>query len=66
MSGSKNLGTWTGTSEASLTDKIQEIETIEDTVKVMDASIKENVVSKKTPGQNIQEVWDTMKRPNSG
>lgn len=48
------------TSEASLTNKIQEIENIEDIIKEMDASVKENDKSKKTPGQTFRKfgtVW---------
>lgn len=36
---------------------------IEDTIKVTDALVKENVKSKQLT-QNIQELWDSMKRPN--
>lgn len=46
----KNLGTWTGTSEVSLTNKIQVMEDrflgLEETIEEMDISIKENVKSK--------------------
>ena len=37
---------------------------IEDAKKETDISVKENVKSKKFLTQNIQEIWDTMKRPN--
>jgi hypothetical protein len=30
----------------------------------MDTSVKENVKSQTFLTQNIQEIWDTMKRPN--
>ena len=60
--------TQTGTSETSLTNRVQEIEDrssgIEDTIGEMDTSVKENVKSKYILEQNIQEIWDTMKRPN--
>ena len=37
---------------------------VEDTIEEIDTSVKENVKSKKFLTQNIQEIWDTMKRPN--
>ena len=33
-------------------------------IEEIDTSGKENVKSKKCLTQNIQEIWDTMKRPN--
>ena len=39
---------------------------IEDTREEIDISDKENVKSKKFLTKNIQEIWDTMKRPNIG
>jgi hypothetical protein len=30
----------------------------------MDTTVKENVKSEKLLTQNIQEIWDTVKRPN--
>lgn len=46
----KNLGTQTGTSEVSLTNRIQEskerLSGLEDTIEEMDTFIKENVKSK--------------------
>jgi hypothetical protein len=36
---------------------------IEDTIKVTDTLVKENVKSKQLT-QNIQELWDSMIRPN--
>jgi hypothetical protein len=60
--------TQTGTSETSLTNRVQEIEDrssgIEDTIGEMDTSVKENVKSKYILEQNIQEIWDSMKRPH--
>ena len=47
---------------------MQEIEerilVTEDTVEEIDTSFKENVKSRKFWKQNIQEIWNTMKRPN--
>ena len=66
--GIKNLATWTGTSEASRSNRIQEMEErisgIEDMIKEMDSSAKKYTKSKKLVAQNIQEIWDTMKRHN--
>ena len=64
----ENLGKWTGTTETSITNRIQEIEErisgTEDTIEEIDSFIKENIKSNKLLTQNIQEIWDTMKRPN--
>ena len=37
---------------------------VEDTIETIYTLVKENVKSKKFLTQNIQEIWDTMKRPN--
>jgi hypothetical protein len=37
---------------------------IEDIIEEIHTSVKENVKSKKFLTQNIQEIWDIMKRPN--
>ncbi|KAL6089685.1 hypothetical protein STEG23_026096 [Scotinomys teguina] len=54
-----------GNTDASITNRIQEMEdrisNVEDTI---DSSVKENTKSKKVITQNVQEIWDTMKRPN--
>ena len=64
----EKLGKWTGTTETSITNRIQEIEErisdTEDTIEEIDSLIKENSKSNKLLTQNIQEIWDTMKRPN--
>ena len=65
----KTLGIGTGSTEASFSNRIQYMEeTIsgtEYTFKTMNAPVTENVQSKKkNPDTNIQEIWDTMKRPN--
>ena len=36
----------------------------EDSIENMDTTIKENVKCKKILAQNIQEIQDTMRRPN--
>ena len=47
---------------------MQEIEDrisgVEDTLEEIDTTVKENSKHKKTPTQSIQEIQDTMKRPN--
>ena len=42
----------------------ERISGIEDTIEEIDTSVKENVKPKNFMTQNIQEIWDTMKRPN--
>jgi chromosome segregation ATPase len=54
--------------DANITNKIQEIEDrisgAEDAIENIDATIKENAKGKKILTQNIQEIQDTMRRPN--
>ena len=56
----------TGATEASFTNRIQEIEeglqAVENMIECMDTSVKENVKSRKLLTQNIQEIWATIKR----
>lgn len=60
--------TQTGTSEASLTNRTQEIEDrtlgIEDMVKDKNTSVKENVKPKNILAQSIQEIWGIIKCSN--
>ena len=42
----------------------ERISNAEDTIEKIDSSVKENIKSNKSLTQNIQEIWDTMKRPN--
>jgi hypothetical protein len=58
----KNLGKRTRVTDASITNRIQETE--EKILGVEDTTIKENTKCKKLLTQNIQEVQDTIKRPN--
>ena len=62
------LGKKSGTIDASISNRIQEIEErlsgIENPIENMDTTIKENVKCKKILTQNIQEIQDTMRRPN--
>lgn len=60
----ENLETWTGNSEASLTERIQamddKISGIEDRIEWMTIFIKENVKSKNLQVLNIQKIWNTI------
>ncbi|KAL6080965.1 hypothetical protein STEG23_016230 [Scotinomys teguina] len=64
----ENLTKQTGTTDTSITNRMQEIEQrisdAEDTIEKIDSSVKENTKAKKVITQNIQEIWDTIKRPN--
>jgi uncharacterized coiled-coil protein SlyX len=64
----QNLGKRSGVIDVSITNRIQEIEErisgAEDTIKTTDTTVKENAKSKKLLTQNIQEIQDTMRRPN--
>ena len=64
----ENLGKRSGVIDASITNRIQEIEErisgAEDTIENIDTTVKENAKSKKLLTQNIQEIQDTMRRPN--
>ena len=63
----ENLEKRSGTTD-SIYNRIQTIEERisgkEDTIEGMDTQIKENAKCKKFLTRNIQEIWDTMKRPN--
>ena len=62
----ESLGKWTETTESSITTRIQEIEErisdSEDTIEKINAQIKENSKFNKFSSQNIQEIWDTIKK----
>ena len=64
----ENLGKWWGVIDTSITNRIQEIEEkisgAEDTIENIDTTVKENAKCKKLITQNIQEIQDTMRRPN--
>ena len=64
----EKLSKRSGTTDVSITNRIQEMEErisgAEDTLAEMDSSTKENLKSNKSLTQNIQEIWDTVKRPN--
>jgi uncharacterized coiled-coil protein SlyX len=62
----ENLGKRTGTTDTRITNRIQEIEkrisNVCDTIKEINTSVKENVNYKKLLTQNIQKIWDIIKR----
>jgi hypothetical protein len=62
----QNLGKRTETTNESITNRIQEREerlsSIEDKIEETATLIKENAKSRKYMTQNIQEIWDTMKK----
>jgi chromosome segregation ATPase len=64
----ETLGKKSGTIDVSISHRIQEIEErisgAEDSMESMDTTIKENAKCKKILTQNIQEIQDTMRRPN--
>ena len=62
------LGGQRGTSEVSLTKRLEDAEErisgLEDKVEGKTSSVKENVKFENTQAKNIQEIWDTMRRQN--
>jgi chromosome segregation ATPase len=64
----ENLGKRPGVIDASITNRIQEIEErisgAEDTIESIDTTVQENVKSKKLLAQNTQEIQDKVRRPN--
>ncbi|KAL6045228.1 hypothetical protein STEG23_009520 [Scotinomys teguina] len=64
----EKLSKRSGNTDTSITNRIQELEdrisNVEDTIEEIDSTVKENTKSKKVITQNVQEIWDTMKRPN--
>jgi chromosome segregation ATPase len=64
----ENLGKRSGVIDASFTNRIQDIEEnisgADDTIENIDTTINENERCKKFLTQNIQEIQDTLRRPN--
>ncbi|KAL6088973.1 hypothetical protein STEG23_021130 [Scotinomys teguina] len=64
----EKLSKRSGNTDASITNRIQEMEdrisNVEDTIEEIDSTVKENTKTKKVIKQNVQEIWDTMKRSN--
>ena len=64
----ETLGKKSGTIDVSISNRIQEMEErisgAEDSIENIGTTIKENTKCKKILTQNIQEIQDTMRRPN--
>jgi hypothetical protein len=64
----ENLGKRSGAIKTSITNKIQEIEerisVTDDTIENIDTRTQENAKCKKFLTQNIQEIQETMRKPN--
>jgi hypothetical protein len=64
----ETLGKKSGPIDASSSNRIQEIEerisAAEDSIENIGTTVKENAKCKKILTQNIQEIQDTMRRPN--
>jgi hypothetical protein len=64
----ENLGKRSRVIDASIINRKEEIEErtsgAEDTIENIDITVKENAKCKKLLTQNIQEIQDTMRRPN--
>ena len=64
----ETIGKKSGTIDASIGNRIQEMEErisdAEDSIETIGTTIKENTKCKKILTQNIQEIQDTMRRPN--
>ena len=62
----ENLGKRSGDIDASITNRIQELEEsisgAEDTIENIDTTVKQNSKYKRLLTQNIQEIQDTMRR----
>ena len=62
------LGKKSGAIDANINNRIQEIEEritdAKDTIETIDSTVKENKKCQKFVTQNIQEIQDTMRRPN--
>jgi hypothetical protein len=64
----ENVGKKSGVVDTSFTNRIQEIEkrvsVAGDAIENIDMTVKENAKCKKLLTQNIQEIQDTIRRPN--
>jgi hypothetical protein len=64
----ETLGNKSRTIDASISNKIQEMEErnsgAEDSIENISTTSKENAKCKKILAQNIQDIQDTMRRPN--
>lgn len=66
----ENVGEWRGTTDTSIIHRMEEMEEkntrVKDTIEEIDTLVKEKVKAKKLQTQNIQQIWDTLKRSNLG
>jgi predicted RNase H-like nuclease (RuvC/YqgF family) len=66
--GIETLGKKSGNIDSSISNKIQEMEErisgAEDSIETIGTTIKDNAKCKNILTQNIQEIQDTMRRPN--
>ena len=64
----ENLGKRSGDIDANINNRIQEreerISGVKDTIETIDSTVKEIAKVKKLVTQNIQEIQDTIRRPN--
>jgi prefoldin subunit 5 len=64
----ENLGKKSGVIDTSITNRIQEIEErisgVEDTIENIGTILKEKATGKRLLIQNMQEIQDTIRRPN--
>ncbi|KAL6085840.1 hypothetical protein STEG23_002730 [Scotinomys teguina] len=64
----ENLSKQTGATDASIANRMQEMEEtifgVEETREEIDLLVGENSKAKKVATETIQKIWDTMKRPN--
>ena len=64
----ENLEKKSGVIDANINNRIQEMEErisdAEDTIETMDSTVKENAKCKRLVTQNVQEIQDTMRKPN--
>ena len=64
----ENLGKRSGVIDASIMNRIQEMEErisgAEDSIENIDTTVKQNTKCKRILNQNIQVIQDTMRRPN--
>jgi len=60
----EKLGKRSGVIDASITNRIQDIEEAKDTIETTDTTVNDNVKCKELLTQNIQEIQDSMRRSN--
>ena len=62
----ENLGKQTGTTDTSITNRLQEMEErisgVEDMVEETESSVNESVKPRKFLKQHILDIWDIMKK----